>query len=490
MKANDVFISYSRRDLAWVEEELLPALKGIGARLFLDDAELRKHRESLDAKGLAPSAEMEPALRAALGSSRFVLLIQSPDYFSSKWCRWEIDVADKLAEEEKALADGLHLVRIVLSKSNDRLDPTPTGERYLFVDLCDVTTRVEKLAFALGAINPTASPPPLTLGRRSLKDHLSEAGVKTQVEALKAGFQKFREAHAKMQAFKEVHDAMQQAQDTWNSLAEVRARLREGVGEASGATATDLVDKCNEILAKLDDPALEGERFPWRNLLERGLNDLADLSGNMRQLEGLDRALERTRVVLISSTVPAQLNEGIRRASEKMPVGALSQLLVPLRKIAALPWQPALLDELTKLTFAFDELDKKLAEITTQVLLHDGLQNIDSIFSVALGVEMRLFDIENVWPDIESERQRIDGGKYAAQPKWLPGLSKAASTVTEYLHRLPKPEVPPMDEVELFRDRLNFSFHSADIELKHNSHRLDRRQQEIAEMLERLAKSP
>src|SRR4051794_19283353 len=101
MSERDVFISYSRQDLGWIEEELLPALQDLKVSLFVDDAGWRTWRDPDLTTGLRPGEEMKVALRAALASSRFVFLIQSPDYFASQWCRWEIALAEELGQAQK-----------------------------------------------------------------------------------------------------------------------------------------------------------------------------------------------------------------------------------------------------------------------------------------------------------------------------------------------------------------------------------------------------
>src|SRR4051794_35064786 len=123
MSERDVFISYSRQDLAWIEEELLPALEDLKVTLFVDDAAWRTWRGADLATGLRPGDEMKVALQAALAGSRFVLLVQSPEYFPSQWCRWEIALAEDLARAQQ-----LNLLYFVLRKGRGgRLDPTPEG---------------------------------------------------------------------------------------------------------------------------------------------------------------------------------------------------------------------------------------------------------------------------------------------------------------------------------------------------------------------------
>lgn len=484
---NDVFISYARFDSLWVEEELLQALKDLDVTFFLDDAEWRKRREDVDANGLQPGEDVSKELAAALESSRVILLVQSPAYFASKWCRWELELAEKLAAESAKSGGGLKLIYLILSRHEGRLDLSEQGERVLFVDLTNVRERAEKLSFALQRVSPKAQGLRCTLGRRSLQDLLRAPEMETKVETLTGQHREFATAHEKMQGFKEIHDTIQRAQDAWYALANVRDNLLPEGGARSQDTATDLLDKYRDILRAMESPALEDEKFFWKSQLDRSEQALAGLIDNINNLEVLNQALERTHGFLFLSTASADLNARLRSASRQMPLDGLRASMKPLRALAALPWQPGPLGEWNNLMAAFDDLERLLATIAELVTVHDSLQNIDSIFSAALRIEARLFDIENIWPEIEQESQRIRGGKPAAAKPWLRDLEKAADEVSKYLHRSPKPDAPPREEIEFFRSRLNQSFSCADTDLRNTSSRLQRSHLKLDDALDRLA---
>jgi DNA-binding response OmpR family regulator len=69
----DAFVSYSRRDLAWVAETLVPELDGAGLAICVDYRDFEPGAHSL--------AEME---RCVL-ESRCTVLVLSPDYVASEW---------------------------------------------------------------------------------------------------------------------------------------------------------------------------------------------------------------------------------------------------------------------------------------------------------------------------------------------------------------------------------------------------------------------
>lgn len=75
--AYDVFISYSRKNAAWVQGELLPRLIGHGLSVCIDE----------DCFEVAAPivTEMERTIR----TSRKTVLVLTPDYLGSDWAQFE-----------------------------------------------------------------------------------------------------------------------------------------------------------------------------------------------------------------------------------------------------------------------------------------------------------------------------------------------------------------------------------------------------------------
>ena len=465
----------------------MQALKELGVTFFLDDAEWRKRKEDVDASGLQPGEDLLKALDAALRSSRVILLVHSPAYFVSRWCRWELELAEKLAAEPANSGGSLKLIYLILSRYVGRLDLSDEGERLLFVDLTNVRERAEKLSFALQSVNPKAKGLRCTLGRRSLQDLLAESEVQGQVNLFRERHKMFREAHEKMQAFKESHDAIQCAQDAWQALASARDDITVGKDDVLILQmAGDLSEKCNYVRNCIDAPVLAGERFAWRSQLDRAITAAAEFLTQTENLEVLNQTLERTRGFLFLSIAPTDLNNRIRAASEDLPTDSLGEAVEPLKRLQQYPWQPEPLAKLTELSVAFDQLAALLAEIDDLVAVHDALQNIDALFSTALNVEAKLADIENIWPDIEARRKTIDPRLVAAH-QTLQLLAKAADTMSNYLHEPPQADKLPKKQLDFFKRQLNQSFVRMDTDLKQDTLLLEEKHDNIDALLGRLA---
>lgn len=483
---NDVFISYARFDSVWVEAELMQALKELGVTFFLDDAEWRKRKADVDARGLQPGQDLLKALDAALRSSRVILLVHSPAYFVSKWCRWELELAEKLAAKPLNSRRSLKLIYLILSRHDERLDLSHNGERVLSVDLTKVCERAEKLSFALQSVSPKARRLRCTLGRRSLQDLLAEPEVQGQIKAFGECHKMFRDAHGKMQAFKESHDAIQCAQDAWHTLAAARDDISaDGKDVLTLQMASDLFDKCNRIRNCINAPVLAGEVFAWRGQLDRAITAAAEFLTQTKNLEVLNQTLERTRSFLLLSVAPIDLNNRIRAASESLPIDSLTDAVEPLKRLQQYPWQPEPLAKLTELSVAFDQLAALLTKINDLVAVHDVLQNIDTVFSTAINVEAKLADIENIWPDIEAERKRI--APHLAANQTLQLLGTAADIMSNYLRGPLQADNLPKAQLEFFKRRLNQSFVCTDTDLRQDTLLLDQKHENIDGLLGRLA---
>lgn len=78
--AYDVFVSYSRRDQAFVRM-LVERLMHSGVSVFYDESDI------------AVGQSLADSLHRAVENAKYVLVIMSPDYFKSQWGKLELDLA-------------------------------------------------------------------------------------------------------------------------------------------------------------------------------------------------------------------------------------------------------------------------------------------------------------------------------------------------------------------------------------------------------------
>ena len=103
----DLFISYAHKDAAYVNQ-LVVALKEEGLRVWHDQGLLRLGEDLL------------AGIQLALETSRFYLLVISPNYLASEWANFELGVA--LSRKQPIIPLYLHpVVSTALPASIQRL---------------------------------------------------------------------------------------------------------------------------------------------------------------------------------------------------------------------------------------------------------------------------------------------------------------------------------------------------------------------------------
>ncbi|MCC6154873.1 MAG: toll/interleukin-1 receptor domain-containing protein [Candidatus Hydrogenedentes bacterium] len=112
----DIFISYARDDLAWVDEHIYRPLcncrklNGDRPRIFFD----------VSREGIQPGQDFTDSLAQSIESCRKFVAVYSPRYFERKMCRWELKTAHAL----DPAGDECLLIPVVM-------EPTPNIASYV-----------------------------------------------------------------------------------------------------------------------------------------------------------------------------------------------------------------------------------------------------------------------------------------------------------------------------------------------------------------------
>lgn len=94
MATCDVFISYSHKDRAWVENTVVPRLEKLGFTILVDFRDFRTGSLGID------------EMARAVEDCRHVLLVLTPDYVRSDWSHFEnamAQAADPAARMRKVI---------------------------------------------------------------------------------------------------------------------------------------------------------------------------------------------------------------------------------------------------------------------------------------------------------------------------------------------------------------------------------------------------
>ena len=109
----DVFISYSHKDQAWVDSQLMPRLEGAGLHVAIDYRDFPLGRIA------------QQNMEQAVDSSRRVVLVMSPNWLQSQWSGFEYLLrqcggSDRAAGETRSHPDRANRVTASLLVHNLR----------------------------------------------------------------------------------------------------------------------------------------------------------------------------------------------------------------------------------------------------------------------------------------------------------------------------------------------------------------------------------
>ncbi len=131
----DVFISYKTEE-TWVPKWLEPELVRAGLRVFMDTG------------AIEPGDDIKESIDENLPKSRKVLFVYTPDWFASKWTRYECEMALGLA------AGPEKVIPLMLRESRDLLGELANLKYIDFVKDNKSQERLAELLAAIGGVKP------------------------------------------------------------------------------------------------------------------------------------------------------------------------------------------------------------------------------------------------------------------------------------------------------------------------------------------------
>jgi len=469
---HDLFISYCRADKGWVEEEFLPVLDSIGVIPFIDDGVFRREENSRWIDGLQPGDELQPALRRAMETALYVVLVLTPNHFASSWCRWEMDEAERLLD---GTGGRPKLIQLLLSKGpGGSLDMSPRGKQFNYIDLHEVQTRCSKMEAIVGLLGRDVRNVNLFLGEYSKKQLSQDSGIRKGFLDFQKEHQHFTTKVKTMAALKKIHDAIQAAQDAWMALKDFPVKTGDVDSDDLKEKAMVLRDRCDTIVETSESPLVENERFIWKMPLKRSVDSISQLlgcnsSGDIGIEEAYLKCLERTRGFLFCSTVPTELSNRILMESENISIEMLKSTAGALERLGALPWTDSIKKEFDDLGLVFQQMENLLADLKLAIAVHRHLQDMENLASQAFQERVSGYEIENNWIEIEGYLEEIRATGMTL--RWLEELEAAAAGISACLAPQGERAESILDTLVFeeiskiarpFRRRLNFGFNQTD----------------------------
>lgn len=198
-----VFISYSRRDKAWVDDYLLP---------LLSEAEVPY---VIDKEDFELGALVDECIRKWLNECHYTLFVMTPDWVDRKWTHYEAMLAlDSLSGEGR---------RILPIKLKTCEVPPDIATR-LFLDLCAVRERDDKIVTLLKQLGVSADRISKALNRVATKtlailiELLEEPQVRAKVSNLRGMFLQIQQRNEVLVSNKQLHDDLQVIQSTLSQV--------------------------------------------------------------------------------------------------------------------------------------------------------------------------------------------------------------------------------------------------------------------------------
>ncbi|MEX1027236.1 MAG: TIR domain-containing protein [Candidatus Paceibacterota bacterium] len=201
--SKDIFISYSRRDKAWVDDYLKRLLKAADVEFMIDEEDF-EIGELLD-----------ESIRKAVKECRYTLFVMTPDWVRGKWTHFESLLAlDNEADKSR------HILAI---KLRDCEVPPHVAPR-LYLDLCAARERdqeIVKLLQQIGVSKDRVANALNSVAKKTLlllMELLEEPQVREKVSKLREMFLQIQRSNDTLVSNKQLHDDLQDIQMTLSQL--------------------------------------------------------------------------------------------------------------------------------------------------------------------------------------------------------------------------------------------------------------------------------
>ncbi len=465
---HDAFISYSHEDKDWVDRVLLPCLKGVGLRVFIDTRQIES------------GGDIQIEIAEALEASRRIILVMSPEYFKSRWTRfeWSIGIALQMNGPEAKES------RLLLLKYRE-VRPHPSLLRLKYID-CTDEARIDNYLkevlrefdlAALDVVNPESLVCPI--GDKPAREVARDAheGMNALVGLVQdrptvcvdlIGFEPaFEVATDLIEAigrYKSFHEQLHELKGICDSMAPMSVAVR---------IVTSLWDSLQMMRAKIKaildtlvaqtDPA-QGDILPAARLNRLGTT----LQEAIR-----DRRADEFGKVLGDLT--GLINRGLGNLNNRLVAKAealeQSALVVLLTRVGEILDRHNLdagsAPQVQTFRASLESLDRLMQRLGQDVANHNSLQAIDYELQVvaplladgvAADSAASRSELELMWPEVTS---KLDG--LVGDSTWIPGLQVYGATLGAVLARSDPTELG--EAFRNFSSQLNQSFVRADRDL-------------------------
>jgi TIR domain-containing protein len=454
--SQDVFISYSKDDLEWVDSELL---------MHMDQAGITYIEERGFRLGSLTLNEIENAITG----SRRTLLVVSSKYLEDTWQEFANNMAfayvlqtgqwriiPVLREDCKLPMRLITLVPLNLfqddtEESWSRLIGTLSADQPI------AEVKSQKRPHEEG-LPKSANDHPARDGLIALLELMNEPEIRGPVSEFRADFKALCDQIKMLGGYKKVHDVFQQLEDQYSLIYHhgKSASIGQLDWEAIEIIDSRFQDVAADLVASACKASFATEQDLWVQKLSRARDEMRvaiETKDNERLKSGI------RRICGVLNTVPSRVNASMVASAKALRFTSLeTALMTVLDTITHLYSGSVAAGQLDKIRKSVDELNGLDTNLRAILYLHDSMQEIDDeLRRVEPLLDEDVQQVIDAWQDLRPKMQRLCGGNLS---EWASSLFSIGAELESSLATEDRGKIKRM--FRAFRSQATRSFNQVD----------------------------
>jgi hypothetical protein len=454
----DVFVSYSHKDGAWVQDYLARLLDAAGITYEIDVRDFELGRSSAQ------------NMRDAVAKCKHTLVVLTPDWVASDWTNFEADLA--LAKDP----DGTKRSLIVVMLKECQVPAAFRERTYLDVrEFDDRDDQMARLLSELGAQDYQVDQARAVVAEKTLHalaELMAQPEVERVVTSFRPTFERIQELLNAVDMNKKIHDCLHVVEIPIERLYQLAGQFTDEESDAwRDADYQVRLIQCQQPVAEalMERRAGDSISASWLKSLCEAFEMLADAVEEREPHQ--TRFSGELLYKLLRQHMP-RLNARIVEKVNEIPLSDLAKSVESIReRLKKYDFDAEAAARFEQFREGIAPLFEVTRAVETLVRRHDLLQEVDNhVGGVDLNDTLQLKRIEFSWKMLSISVLRDDEGK--SDLGRLPGdkLQQRAEAVADLLHsteeiRNEAFEAQVVRSFSRFRDAVKRAFQTTDIDI-------------------------